>query len=317
MRTSKGTILLLEEFALDHILRLQNEGYVLVRPSDPFNPDHVVALMSKVSELVPGEVMAQFKSLRYVLVPATSPDLIDQEYIQKHGIRLITLREQNSPVVEFRSTTEIVIWHLISLMRNAFRAATSVSCGEWDRNLFHGYNLSGARIGIVGLGRLGMQVANICKELNMKVYAFDQRQVDSYPEHVQIVQSLESLIVSVDVLTIHVNDKRENYHLISEAVLSLASDLFLINTSRGHIVDESALLSSIRSGKVLGYAADTIKGEGMAGGWLRESELWRAMTSEKLNIIMTPHIGGATFENVYTSEQFVIDLFLHLDKELS
>jgi phosphoglycerate dehydrogenase-like enzyme len=67
----------------------------------------------------------------------------------------------------------------------------------------------------------------------------------------------------------------------------------------------------------LGYAADTIKGEGMAGGWLRESELWRAMTSEKLNIIMTPHIGGATFENVYTSEQFVIDLFLHLDKELS
>jgi D-3-phosphoglycerate dehydrogenase len=316
MSFSKRTILLLEEFASDHILRLQDEGYVLVRPSDPFDPADVVALMSKVSRLVPGEMMAQLRSLRYVLVPATSPDLIDQEYVQKQGIRLITLRERNSPVMEFRSTTEIFLWHLISLMRNAFRAATSVSNGEWERNLFHGYNLSGAKIGILGLGRLGIQVANVCKELNMEVYAFDRHQIGSYPEHVQFVESLEVLVASVDVLTVHVSDNKENHHLIGKSVLDLANDLFLINTSRGHIVDESAVLASIRSGKVLGYATDTIKGEGGTGDWLHESELWKAMTSENLNILITPHIGGATIENVYKSEQFVIDLFLDLDKEL-
>lgn len=314
MEKDQQILLLVEEIDHRNYEMLEKNGYKVVRTNDLFEDSKVVAILTKVSEPVSADLMSRFESLRYVLAPVTSPDMVDRTYIEKKGLRLITLREPGSPMHEFRSTTEIVVWHMIGLMRNAFISANSVRKGIWNRDIFYGYNLSGARIGIVGLGRIGSQVASICQEMNMRVYGFDQQAHKVLPD-VHMVESLEQLVKTVDVLSIHVDDHPSNENLINEELLRFAEDLFLINTSRGRIIDEQAILEALGSGKLLGYAADTLRGEGQKGGWLQNNPLWMAMASNEFNIIITPHIGGATFDNVQISEKFVIDLFMSLERE--
>lgn len=312
-----GTLLFLEPFDASLTKILAQSGYNVVSEFEQQTVDKksVIAIFCKVSKKIPNSKISQYPNLRFIVIPATSTDLVDKGSLEDKGVKMISLRDPFSPVKNFRSTTEIFLWHLISLLRHAHRSASAVEAGIWNRNEHVGVNLVGKVLGIVGLGRIGRQTAQVCSTMGMRVKSFDLLDSLSDCQAIEKVESLQQLVSGADVISISVDDRPSNRNLIDAQVLQYAQNVTLINTSRGFVVNEEAIVQALRTGRLSGYGADVITGEGGDDLWVKESTLWRAMMIEKLNIILTPHIGGATRENIIQSEEFVVHRFLELDAD--
>jgi D-3-phosphoglycerate dehydrogenase len=151
--------------------------------------------------------------------------------------------------------------------------------------------------------------------LGMKVLFFDIQRKRLFGA--RSVNSISDLLKEANVISIHVDDRQDNQKLISRELLSMAKNLLIINTSRGFVVDEHALIDAMVLGKVAGFGADVLDLEqGETQEWLADNQIWKGMVEGKLNIVLTPHIGGAVLENIETSEMAVIELLLKRIHEL-
>ena len=273
----------------------------------------VIAIGTKVSKPVTRDLMQKFPNLRFILTPTTGTDLIDKNFTSAKNISVISLRDDPKLLKSFYSTREIFLWLLLSIMRNAYAGAISVDKGQWDRSHFIGTNLHGKRIGILGFGRIGMQISNIMMALGCTVYAFDNNPKHKKLRGVNFVKSASELVNSVDILSINLDDSEGNKFFVNKNLLKcIGSDgIFVINTARGFVVNEIDILWALKNGKILGYGADVLDGEGKNVGWLKENQLWKTKNENKsLNIVITPHLGGATKENIADAELSVILKFL-------
>lgn len=278
---------------------------------------YVYALFTKVSSRVDRNLIIQFPNLLLIGIPATGIDSVDVEYCEQQGIKILSLKDRKfaKKLHEFSSTSEIFFWHLLSLVRNCDIASRSVRSGFWDRNEFIGSNLRGLTLGILGFGRLGKQVANIGTSLGMKVIFFDKNNnLRSSLKHKR-VRNLSELIKNTNILSINVDFSFENLNLIDNLILEniTKKPFYLINTSRGAIVDELAILNGLKSGVIDGYGSDVLTGEvSERSNWLFESHIWQAYKSNKFKISLTPHIGGATYQNIETSEDFILSELVNM-----
>lgn len=311
---TSNEILLLEEFSEETITLLNGAGYRVIRSDSMKNGYgfYGKAIFTKVSKKVSVEFFEKCFNTRFIVVPATGTDLIDKEILEDPTIRIISLKDFGSPYYDFYSTTEIFLWLLISLVRQTYKAACLVNNGLWLRDRFISKNLKGQTIGIVGMGRLGNQIAEMCISLGLNVISYDLRPDKISSPLVKQKTSIGELIKECQILSINVDDRPSNRDLIDKNLLSKANNLILINTSRGFVVNEDAVLEGLRNGRLVGYGADVLYGEGDEGNWLFENKIWQGMKFENLNIILTPHIGGATIENIQISERFVTTRFLEL-----
>jgi D-3-phosphoglycerate dehydrogenase len=308
------SVFLNEDFSESSIQLLRdNEFKVLDVARSNKIRSQVIAIGTKVSKPVTRDLMEKFPNLRFILTPTTGTDLIDKSFTIAKDIRVISLRDDPKLLKTFYSTREIFLWLLISIMRNAHAGAISVEQGQWDRSHFIGTNLHGKRIGILGFGRIGKQIANLMMGLGCTVYAYDDKLNLKKIKGVNFVKSADELINSIDILSISIDDTDSNKSLINEKLLkNIGPDgIFMVNTARGFVVNELDILWALKNGKILGYGADVLDGEGKNVGWLKENQLWKQKNENKsLNIVITPHLGGATQENILQSEHSVVLKFL-------
>ena len=171
-------------------------------------------------------------------------------------------------------------------------ASARAAAGHWDRDLFTGHQVSGATLGILGYGRLGKMVAEYGKALRMNVLACDLKEIDA-PGVRQV--DFDTLLAESDVLTLHIHLTPETHGIIGAAEFGKMKDgVVLINTSRGALIDEEAFVAALESGKVAAAGLDVIHGE-----WnedISRHPLIRYAASHS-NLIITPHIGGSTWES--------------------
>jgi D-3-phosphoglycerate dehydrogenase len=194
----------------------------------------------------------------------------------------------NSPVGNLVSTAELTLALLMALARNVAQADASMKAMRWERKAFTGVELQGKRIGVVGLGRIGREVANRCRALGMEVVAYDPfvSAAAAESQHVPLLP-LADLLKTSDFLTLHTTLTRDTRHLIGKEALSVAKPgLRLINAARGELVDEEALLAALDSGRLAGAALDVHAAEPPAD--------WRLATHPR--VVATPHVGAATVE---------------------
>ena len=158
----------------------------------------------------------------------------------------------------------------------------------WQPNIFLGHNLTGKTLGIVGLGRIGTMVALRAQGFGMKVLYYNRDRVQDRERELGVeYQELEQLLAESDYVTLHVPLVDETRHLINAEKLELAKPgSYLINTSRGGVVDEQALVEALKSGKLAGAALDVHENEPAMNPELMQME----------NVILTPHIASATIE---------------------
>jgi D-3-phosphoglycerate dehydrogenase len=241
------------------------------------------ALIVRSRTKVDREVLEQGRSLKVVARPGTGLDNIDVEYAKVKGIEVI-----NSPESLVEAVAEHVTLLMLALSRKLTQADQSTKAGKWEKEALMGRELKGKVLGIVGLGRIGRRIAAIANVLGMSVLAYD---VIPIPKQVidelqcRIV-GLDEIFLSSDYITLHVPMTEETKHMIdSKRLSSMKKTAFLINTSRGAVIDEPALADALRSGLVAGAALDVFEKEPPASPILSAP-----------NVILTPHIGGQTAE---------------------
>jgi (S)-sulfolactate dehydrogenase len=208
------------------------------------------------------------------------------------------------------SVAEYVITAALMLLRRAWFATERVAAGEWPRTQLMGRELADKRIGLVGLGVIARETAGIARSLRMKVSGCDPHVPPDHPawEHVAR-HSLEELLATCDVVSLHVPLTDETRHMIdAEAIARMRRDAILVNAARGAIVDEAALVAALREGRLGGAALDVFESEPVDTQY---GMRFRGVP----NLILTPHIAGVTEEsNVRVSAVTAEAVLRHLSR---
>lgn len=260
-------------------------------------------LIVRLGFKVDREVIDAGRQLRAIVTATTGLDHIDVDYAESRGIRVLSLRGQRDFLRTIPATVEHTWALLLALRRRVPWAFQSVLGGYWERDRFKGHDLAGQRLGVVGLGRIGERVAQLGLAFGMDVAAFDPYRHDWVSE-VKRCETLPDLLRRSDVLSIHVPLNEETRNMIGQEELDLLPiRAVVVNTARGGIIDEIALVEALQSGRVSGAALDVVNHERNPAAW-RESPLWDYARHHD-NLLITPHIGGATFESMASTEIFM------------
>lgn len=242
---------------------------------------------------------------QFVASPTTGLNHIDINFTQKCNIEIISLKGEVEFLNKITATAELCWGLMIALRRRIPHAFQSVNNGEWDRDSFHGHELQNATLGIIGLGRLGRKMACYGKAFDMRVIACDTK--DIIHEDVEIV-SMDNLLSESDIVTLQANSKPENYHMIGKAEFNkMKKNAVFINTARGDLVDEKALLQALNSKRITGAALDVLEQEFDEN---HDSSDLINYAKKYDNLIITPHIGGVTHESLYKTTHFTVDKLL-------
>lgn len=262
----------------------------------------VDAYLASASVRIDAEFLDHAPQLRVIGSPSTGTDHMDLDEIARRGIVCFDIAREYDLINGFTATSELAFGLLLALNRKIVPAQAQAKQGIWARERFTGFQLRGKTLGILGLGRLGRISARIGQGFGMSVIAHDIAAVSA--DGVEMV-SFDDLFRRADVVTIHIhlNDKTDG--LVNRDVLArMKPTAILLNTSRGRIVDEAALLDALRSGQLAGAGLDVIDGE-----WLTQAELAAhpliAYSRENENLLIMPHIGGSTTESIYGARVFM------------
>ncbi len=235
---------------------------------------------------ITNEMIQKAESLKIISCATTGSDHIDREELEKRSIPVRTLKEDRELLLNLTPAAELSWALLMACARKLPAAFDHVKSGQWVRELFPGVMLRGKRIGIVGCGRIGGWMGRYARAFGMEVVGYDPY-VDPLPEGFVPV-TLEELMKTSDFVTVHVHLTEETRGLVSRECLEMAKPgAILINTSRGAVVDEPALLESLQTGRLGGAGLDVIEGEPDTD---QHPLVEYARTRD--NLIITPHCGG-------------------------
>lgn len=273
-----GLALLREEFDVDERPDLSEAG--LPEAIGPYD-----ALIVRSQTKVTADVLERAEHLKVIGRAGIGLDNVDVEAATRRGVMVV-----NAPQSNIVSAAEHTWALLLAQARNVPQAHAALKAGRWDRTRFQGVELHGKTLGVVGLGRIGSMVAHRALAFGMRVVAFDPyvsrdraRQLG-----VDLVPSLEALLVQADFLTIHLPRTAETEGLIGRREFDLMKEgVRIVNTSRGGIVDERALVECLRNERVAGAALDVFS--------LEPPPPAHPLLAFD-HVVVTPHLGASTVE---------------------
>lgn len=234
-------------------------------------------------------------SLKYIVTASTGTHHIDLEAAHKNNIQVISLTNASHIIEKIPSTAEHAFGLTLALIRNIPKAMTSVKAGFWDYEPYIGIELKNKTVGVIGYGRLGKMYADFARAFGCNVLYYDIK---------GDCDTLEDIQDKAHIISLHVHLNSSNWYMISYDFLSkLKQKPYLINTSRGDLVNEQALLVALENKTLSGYATDVLSHE---LGYTDSSPIVQAM--DKYNIVVTPHIGGMTVEAQEKAYNGVIEL---------
>ena len=249
---------------------------------------YYAALQIRISE----DLMKKAPNLKAITTPSTGLDHIDIKEAEQLDIAILSLKDDREFLDKIPATAELAWTLALACSRRLCAAAQAGREGNWARDKFRGHQVAYKTLGILGCGRLGTMVAKYGQAFNMKVIGCDKLKTDI--PYVQQV-SFDELLSRSDILTIHIHLTEENKNLINrQAFAKIKHGAILINTSRGAIIDESAMLEALKDGRISAAGLDVIIGE-----W-REDLAGHPLISYSRtheNLIITPHVGGVTYES--------------------
>ena len=243
---------------------------------------------NKQNYMLDGSVL-EGSSIKVIFTASTGINHIDLTYCKRKKILVESYKTDKNIINRLPSTSELAVGLMISLIRNIPNSFDQVKRGEWDYEPFIGRELASLSLGIIGYGRLGRFMAKFCKGLGMKVFYFDPYVNSNKSKKV----TLKKLIDLSDVISIHVHSDKKTKNMINESIFKLSHRKpYIINTSRGDIVNERDIYKLLKKKIISGYATDVLEDEFNS---INKSPILLAARNG-YNVIITPHIGGMTYE---------------------
>ncbi len=251
------------------------------------NISDVDAIVSTVNEVLDKDVIDACKKLKVISNVAVGYNNIDVEYATRKGI-MVT----NTPGVLTDTTADLAWSLLMAISRRIVEGDSLIRAGKykkWRPQMLLGTDIHGKTIGIVGFGRIGQQVAKRASGFDMKVLYYDIVPISLETEKTYKATrvELDTLLKESDYVTLHTLLTKETHHLINGQKLSLMkSTAYLINASRGPVIDEKALVKALQNKQIAGAALDVYENEPELSPGLAELN----------NVVLLPHLGSATQE---------------------
>ena len=285
-------ILLLENIHQDAYSRLSKDGFSVELISTSLSEEellekikgvHVLGIRSKTQ--VTQKVLDTADKLLVVSAFCIGTTQIDLEACKERGVIVF-----NAPYSNTRSVVELAIGQIVMLMRSIFPRSQEMHQKKWNKTAKGAQEIRHKKLGIIGYGNIGKQLSVLAEAIGMRVYFYDIDDQLAIGNAVKC-NSMEQILKESDVVSLHVDDNKNNLKLIGARELKMMKKgSFLINLSRGFVVDIDALEQSLRSEHLAGAALDVFPVEPLANGAYEHS------LAGLPNVILTPHIGGSTFE---------------------
>jgi D-3-phosphoglycerate dehydrogenase / 2-oxoglutarate reductase len=246
----------------------------------------VEGLLIRSRTKVDKALIEQAPALKWIVTATSGFDHIDFRTCEAKKITVA-----HTPTANVQSAAELAVALILSLSRNLPQALATVENNKWRTDELRGLSLEGKTLGLIGLGKVGRKVAATLKALGMTVAAYDPYVNEDVFKQLGVTrQSFSEILVSADFISLHVPLTRETHHMINHQTLRLINpDSFLINTSRGAVIDETELAVALTEGLLKGAALDVFEREPL----IRESRL-----RGRPDTILTPHVGAFTEEAI-------------------
>ena len=266
----------------------------------PAEPDDVRAhiktgaalLDASMKVRITDRMVASAAGLKIISCATTGSDHIDRRELDSRGIPVRTLMEDRELLLNLTPAAELSWALLMACARKLPAAVSHVVSGGWNRELFPGIMLNGRRIGIIGCGRIGTWMSRYARAFGMDIVGYDPL-LTEYPPYISPV-ALEELVRTSDFITIHVPLSDDTIGLFAKKHCEMVKPgAILINTSRGAIVDEPALLAALETGRIGAAGLDVLADEPD----IQKSPLYRYARAHE-NLIITPHCGGFSHDAV-------------------
>jgi len=286
-------VLLLENIHPEAAQAFEKEGYAVESPPGSLDEAELLQRMPEVSILglrsktrLTEPILAVSKRLLAAGAYCIGTNQIDLAGCDKRGIAVF-----NAPFSNTRSVVELALAEIILLMRDLPAKLRQMDKGVWDKSAKDAHEVRGKRLGIVGYGNIGMQLSVLAESLGMEVRFYDINAKLALGTAEKCL-TLEELLESSDVVTVHVDGRTENENLIGAAEFArMREGAVFLNLSRGHVVDLEALRANLESGRLRGAAVDVYPEEPLGN-----NERFDHPLRKLPNVLLTPHLGGSTLE---------------------
>lgn len=304
---SRIRMLLLENIHPAAVQRLEEEGYSVQSMKGALDEDDLIAAIKGVHVLgirskttVSARVLEQADRLMAIAAFCIGTNQIDLDAAADHGVAVF-----NAPYSNTRSVVELAIGLTITLMRDVADKSAAMHLGRWNKSADGSRELRGKTLGIVGYGAIGSQLSVLAEALGMRVVFYDLAERLALG-NARRVRRLDELLAEADVVSLHVDGRKENTNIFGAAQFAqMKPGALLLNLSRGHVVDVGALAQAMGSGRIGGAAVDVFPQEPRTNADPFDSPL-RGLK----NMILTPHIGGSTEEAQEAIGEFAAERLL-------
>lgn len=261
-----------------------------------------VAVLIRSRTQIDKSLLDQAPQLRVIITATSGYDHIDFAETEKRQIAVMYTPEANA-----QSAAELTLTLMLGVLRRVNECSRALRDGRWRDDISTGRELKGKTVGLIGLGRVGSRVAQILQAFDCHVIAHDPYQADSVFEKLKIERmGMTEVFTQSEILSLHVPLTAETRRLIRSETLELTHEgLILINTSRGRVIDESALVAGLESKQIQGAGLDVFENEPLA----RESRL-RKMPQ----VLLTPHVGAFTDEAFSRGSQLAAEKLVQFFK---
>lgn len=286
-------VLLLENIHRDAVQMFSSEGYRVETCAKSMSEDELAAKIKDVSILgirsktnVTAAVLQKANKLHAIGAFCVGVNQIDLKTCSEKGVIVF-----NAPFSNTRSVVELALGEIIMLMRGIFTKSEKLHKGVWEKSSARSNEVRGKKLGIIGYGKIGSQLSVLAEDMGMKVYYYDVVEKLALG-NARKCKSLKELLKKSDIVTVHVDGRKENHNLVGEKEFTLMKEgVVFINLSRGFTVDIAALTRHLKSGRVRGAAIDVFPHEPHGN-----DEKFISQLQNIENVILTPHIGGSTDE---------------------
>ena len=256
---------------------------------------------------VGSNIFGKESNIRTIISPTTGLDHIDIKSAKLNDIKVFHLRGEKRFLKGVSGTAELSIGLMLSVMRKIPQSFSAVKSGIWEAGPFRGNEVAGKTLGIIGFGRLGSKVSRTAVALGMKVIAYDPY-ISRFPAGVEAKNTQLDLFNEADIISLHVPLNENTLHMISfDEINQMKQGVVLINTSRGAVVSSVALINGLETGKIVAAGLDVLESESLI---VSKGNSLIEYSKENDNLLITSHIGGATYESVEKTDMFILNKYL-------
>lgn len=239
------------------------------------------------------EFLDKASNLKFIGRLGSGLEIIDQVYAREKGVKVY-----NSPEGNRNAVAEHAVGMLLSLFNKLKKSDSEVRALHWDRESNRGLELEGKTIGIIGFGNTGSQLAKKLSGWDMNILAYDKYRSNFGSEQV-LETGMDEILNKADIISFHLPLTPETSGLVNKTFLdSIKKNVFIVNTSRGKVIETKALLDGLASGKILGACIDVFENEKVKTFTKEEKELYMKLY-EYDNVILSPHVAGWTEESLF------------------